>query len=271
MNTIYERRQYNCCGYCGMQGHSITTCHSSEGMRLFSSLKSRSIDYIVQDIPVHNRASLFFTHLKNRYYAKELRYILAKFGCVTNGTKIELSARIVHKYFLLDLALQQFPELLYFDDRDDMDEYLKFWLDISRGTPLEDAAQALDRYFETVANLELQEGDMDDQHFEMVLHKPRECKFPIRIWLETNHLTQSEESTCFECAICMEEDRPLLDKVDMSCNHSFCKDCVDKVLQTSQTNQKHPCCALCRTDFTNITVRTCNVLEDFNKKYCLTI
>jgi hypothetical protein len=266
-------RQYKC-GYCGLQGHTIGHCNSPQGNQVLEVMRSRAIDYITsrQDQPINSRAMSFYEHLKSVYYVKELRFILSKLRCSTNGTKSELSARIIHEYFYLFLLIRN-PNLMAFEERSHANEYVKYWWHISIGISFELATIELDEYFE----------------FVVYFNKQVEEKIKIKVFMEPIDLTDESEkenvkpktfqsvpfqsvpfhsvpfqSETFDCAICMEDECSILKKVNMGCNHSFCKDCVISVMMDSKSKEKHPCCALCRRDYTTMCVRTYEVLKEIN-------
>ena len=136
------------------------------------------------------------------------------------------------------------------NERLHLDTYARYWRLLSEGLLFE-ANQELDRYF----------GLIDQP-------EPKH-KFPINVVMKTVDLTEEEEPTqSFECAICMEEECPILDQVELGCGHSFCVSCVSGVLTNSQKNKKHPCCGLCRADFKNTQVHTQKIMEDYNTRFC---
>jgi len=249
------------CGFCGLRGHTIGNCNSTFGNQLCSVIKSRALDYFTshRDLSINSRAIQFYEHLKNRnYIVKELRFILSKMGCSTNGTKQELAARIVHQHFFIRLALRELPHLLSYDDRINMEEYVKYWWHLSIGVSTEESNRQLNEYFDWIAELDFEFQDNSV------------TKFPIQVSMEPVELTdENEKPPTFECAICMEDECSILDKVDIDCKHSFCKQCISQVMVDSQAKRKHPCCALCRGNFKTITVRINNVLEDFKERFCM--
>lgn len=253
------------CGFCGVRGHTIGNCNSVEGNQLCTVIKSRALDYFTshRDWSINYRAIQFYEHLKNRnYIVKELRFILSKMGCSTNGTKQELAARIVHQHFFLRLALRELPHLLSYDDRINMEEYVKYWWHLSIGVSTEESNRQLNEHFDWIAEL--------DFEMEMEIQNNSVTKFPIQVLMEPIELTdENEKPPTFECAICMEDECSILDKVDIDCKHSFCKQCISQVMVDSQAKRKQPCCALCRGNFKTISVRMYDVLEDFKERFCM--
>jgi hypothetical protein len=254
------------CGFCGVRGHRITHCDSEEGNRLFNDIRSRAIDYIVlEDRSIHERAKIFYQFLIRIYYVKELKLIVSKIGCDVSGNIVILAARFTYKYFLKTLGLQQFPGIIDHEDNIHIRAYLDYWKDLSQGIKsVSQVNQELDDYFDFVNGLQYLE-QLHDSDFDFETAK---FKFPINVVMKPVDLTEEKTQQYFECAICMEEQCSILDKVEMSCKHSFCMSCVSTMLTNSQNNKKHPCCALCRADFTNMQVHMHTIMEDYNTRFC---
>jgi hypothetical protein len=215
---------------------------------------------------IQGRATLFQGYLKDTYSLKELRVILAKMCCSTSGNKTVIIARIVHEHFFLRLGLREFHDTLSFNDRVHMDEYTKYWWHLSLGVSIITASAELNDYFEFVNSMEVLDfGDfsLEEMNFETIVKK-----FPIQISMKAIDLTETQGTETFECPICMEDECSVLDKVDMGCNHSFCKECVVHVMDDSQKKGKHPCCALCRQDYNRVYVRTDDVLDNLSERFC---
>jgi len=235
------------CGYCYREGHNITHCDSEEGNRLFNRVRSRAIDYIVlENRSFHERTQMFYEFLINILYVDELKLILSKKRCRISGNKRELAARFVYRYFIQELGYGPYLRT-HMDDneRDHVHIYGSSW-ELRSENSLIEANQQLDRYFRLIERR----------------------KFPINVVIKPIDLTEEEPKQYFECAICMEEQCPILDQVELGCGHSFCVSCVSGVLTNSQKNKKHPCCGLCRAVFKNTQVHTQKIMEDYNRRFC---
>jgi len=235
------------CGYCYTEGHNITNCDSERGNTLFNRVHSRAIDYIVlENRSFHERTILFYEFLINILYVDELKLILSKKRCRINGNKRELAARFVYRYFIQELGYGPYLRT-HMDDneRDHVHIYGSSWVLRSENSLIE-ANQQLDRYFRLIERR----------------------KFPINVVIKPIDLTEEEPKQYFECAICIEEQCPILDQVELGCGHSFCVSCVSGVLTNSQKNKKHPCCGLCRAVFKNTQVHTQKIMEDYNTRFC---
>ena len=242
-------RQSKCC-YCRTEGHNITQCDSKEGIQLFNNLRSRAIDYIVlENRTIHERAKLFYNFLIRTCYVPELKIILSKKQCLINGNKKHLAARFVNIYFIQELAYGPYSRHMEHNERVHLDIYANCWRLLSERRIVE-GNQELNRYFDLINQPELKH------------------KFPINVVMKTVDLTEEEPAQSFECAICMEEQCPILDQVELGCGHSFCVSCVSGVLTNSQNNKKHPCCGLCRADFKHTEVHTLKIMEDYNTRFC---
>jgi hypothetical protein len=241
-------RQYKCC-YCHKEGHKITHCDSEEGNRLFNMVRSRAINYIVlENRTIDERAKLFYNFLVRILYVDELKLILSKQQCRINGNSKQLAARFVYRYFIQGLAYGPYIRHIDHNERRHIHIYANCWRLLSERLVVE-ANQELDRYFDLIKQI-----------------KPN--KFPINVVMKPVDLTEEEPKQYFECAICMEEECPILDQIELGCGHSFCVSCVSGVLTNSQKNKKHPCCGLCRADFKNTQVHTKKIMEDYNTRFC---
>ena len=254
------------CGFCGVQGHKITYCDTEEGIQIFNEIRSRAIDHIVlENRSIHERAKLFYHFLIVNCNVKILKLILSKIGCVLRGNIVEMASRFIYKYFLNTLALQQFPGILDDEDNYYINAYLNYWRDLSQGNKsIIEVNQELNDYFDFVRGIQYLD-ELTDTDFDFETAK---FKFPINVGMKTMNLTQETTSQHFDCAICMEEECSILDKVEMDCNHSFCKTCVSTILTNSQNNKKHPCCALCRGEFKMMNVHTHTIMDDYNTRFC---
>jgi hypothetical protein len=64
-----------------------------------------------------------------------------------------------------------------------------------------------------------------------------------------------------ECNICYDE-KELNNFVKLGCNHEFCKDCVISTMKTNYSTNL--CCALCRTEVTEIESRTIEIKSEID-------
>lgn len=241
----------NKCGFCGVIGHKITQCDSKEGNRLFNRVRLRAIDYIVlENRTIHERAKLFYSFLIHTIYVDELKLILSKSQCRINGRKKHLAARVVYSYFIHELAYGPYSRHMEHNERLHLAIYANCWRLLSSEGLVIEGNQELNRYFDLI-------NQPEPKH-----------KFPINVVMKTVDLTEEEEQPAqsFECAICMEEECPILDQVELGCGHSFCVTCVSTLLTNSQNNKKHPCCGLCRTDFKTMQVHREKMMEEYKKE-----
>ena len=116
-----------------------------------------------------------------------------------------------------------------------------------------------------------------NRYFDLIKKVEPIHKFPINVVMKTVDLTEGAGEAgageagavqSFECAICMEEECPILDQVELGCEHSFCVTCISTMLANSQKNKRHPCCGLCRAEFKSTRVHTQKIMEDYNTRFC---
>ena len=76
------------------------------------------------------------------------------------------------------------------------------------------------------------------------------------------HLTLVDN---FECCICFETINEI-DSVELNCEHSFCAVCVSKTINNCNKNNTTPKCALCRTKYLQLKIKTENTRNILSKK-----
>ena len=243
----------NKCSYCQKEGHNITHCDSERGNTLYHHICAKGFEYICMEWrTIHQRASMFYCYLMRICRLDEIKLILSKRQCRTSGRKKELAARIVNSYFIQELAYGPYSRYcIKHNERVHIDVYANYWRLLAENLPAF-AKEHLDRFIVLTAQ-------------EQPIHK-----FPINVVMKTVDLTEEEEQPAqsFECAICMGEQCPILDQVELGCGHSFCVTCVSGVLTNSQQKEQHPCCGLCRDDFETMQVHTQKIMEEYKKEYC---
>lgn len=252
----------NKCGFCGRKGHNITHCNCEHGLNLLNHIQSRSIDYLVmsnRSLSVFDKSVRYYNFIKESLQMKEIRFMLAKNGSSIRGNKTLLAARYIHDYFFAEIVLDRFPDILSYDDRVHIEEYVKYWNNLSSGVSLQQCNIDLNDYFEFVDSLEVFDSDYD--------YDTISTKYKNLINVSMNELDQETET--FECAICMDDNCSTINKVVFDCKHSFCKECVTQVFLTCQTKKNVPSCALCRRDCNKIQVYDSNVFDDFRERFCL--
>ena len=275
-------RQSKCC-YCRKEGHNITHCDSEEGNRLFNHIRYMAIEFIVLERrTIHERSKMFYEYLRNIYYDDQLKLLLSKVQSRIHGNKKQRLSRFINNYFIPELADGPYSRHLEYNERLHIHIYSNYWRLLSEGKLIE-ANEELNRYLILVNQVDpiyvpayrpdifpAYRPDIfpaQPNHNNQV--EPAR-KFPINVVMKTVDLTEEEEhpAQSFECAICMDEQCPILDQVELGCGHSFCVTCVSGVLTNSQKNKKHPCCGLCRADFKNTQVHTQKIMEEYKKEYC---
>ena len=65
----------------------------------------------------------------------------------------------------------------------------------------------------------------------------------------------------FECPICF-DDACLTQRVVPSCKHEYCKSCMMKHLESFQSRQLPPCCALCRAPYSLLEILEPTVFKE---------
>ena len=281
----------NKCSYCHTEGHNISHCDSERGNRLFNHIRSIAIDYIVLERrTIHERSIMFYEYLRNIYYDDELKLLLSKVQCRIHGNKKQRLSRFINNYFIRELVDGPYSRHLEYNERVHIAIYSNYWRLLSEGKLIE-ANEELNRYLILVNQVHpnphilvhpdifrLAQPNHNNQVEPARTAQPNHNnqveparKFPINVIVKTIDLTEEEPTQSFECAICMEEECPILEQVELGCGHSFCSNCITQMLTNSQKNKKHPRCGLCRADFKNTQVHTLKIMQDYNTRFCFPI
>jgi len=243
------------CSYCGRQGHMIKHCNSVDGCVLFNNICSKAIEFITRENQsIHQRTDEFYNFLFHGLQVDELKILLKNILRYIYGTKKELVTRFINAYFIREYVMNGPYSILMSDnERRHIHIYANYWRLLSEGAPLYESEEVLSEYL-----------DLTDPN--NTIHSI--YKFPINVAMKPVDLTEEEPTQSFECAICIEEQCPILDQVELGCGHSFCVTCISTMLTNSQKNKRHPCCGLCRAAFTHTTVHRQNIMEDYNTRFC---
>lgn len=242
------------CTFCKTVGHTIKTCDNQEGNDLYRRILNHGILCLRRHQFSMNRRARVFHSFIHHFNMNELKLFLAKINAPISGVKHQLSARIIKNYFY-DILINDNPIFITAQDAAHKTEYIKYWWHISIGVSTQRALRELQEYFELINNMVFSEGSQQQT-----------IKFPITVLMKPLDLTQDTDT--FECCICMEEECSLFDKVDLNCPHSFCKECITRVLTDSQEKQKPPSCALCRTNVTTMHITSSNNINEIKQQFC---
>jgi len=105
-------------------------------------------------------------------------------------------------------------------------------------------------------------------------------KFNFNVGLQKVKFAEINNTSTFECPICIESSLPIKEKIQLNCSHAVCNSCfcnylnhIDFKSDTSDTSfnkEKKPCCSLCRSIICNAEFVDINYLNDIKKKYIFT-
>jgi len=234
------------CGFCRKNGHRITNCNDRAGFDVLREVRDECYrvinEYINSDsiyINIHTSCEKIYSFMQ-RYSVKHLRFILVKSGCNSSGCKRELIARYIHEHLL-----ETNFEILNYYDSLHIGAIVKYWWHLSIGVSEQEAWGEFCEYFE-----EVDEND-------------RKSNIQIQTLIRPIDLT-GDEVFSFDCAICLNDECSILDRIDMGCEHSFCRECITNLINDSQEKEKLPRCPLCRADCKTLHVRTTIALEQLN-------
>jgi len=123
----------------------------------------------------------------------------------------------------------------------------KYWCKIGNGVPKADAMTEYGYEMEQIAI----EESINRQMQILENMKPKNPLEKIEITMESS----PGSNNIFECGICY-EIQSCEKSVQLNCNHNFCGECVAKTIRTCFVNDTHATCAMCRTKYAKLTVRS---------------
>jgi len=228
------------CSYCGVKGHTIANCNSTESMEVFDEIKRRAICYFTMDRAhvffekpsIQEKAMIFNRILLDTYPINKLKLVMTKIGCTIGGTNVQLAAKFIYQYFMLDLT-KKYSYMLSDNDRAHLDEYLLYWYELS----------GIKRKSSTL------------------------YKFQMKVRLHESHTNPNTKSK-FTCIDCMRKTS-ISKKVVIGCSHDLCSDCLVTQLTGCQTEGNTPDCLFCCMEITQLVVHKESLLKKLNKQFCM--
>jgi hypothetical protein len=242
------------CSFCSEKGHSIRKCLSNQKNVLYDSMVQTAEICMRNNFDFIQQSFAFYNYLNNLKIS-ELKMLIIIINNLNNirakipsrNRKYQICSTILYSYFtdfifnILNIQIQNDRALWI------LRVCMKYWLQLCNGVIYEVSYATFETFMMNLQNDHIRE-------------KP-ELKFPIQI-----ELTSSvSNTTTFECSICMNNVCSQIDQIITNCNHAFCKTCVEQVFNYSIINKNHPSCALCRSNYSKITVNTIQVFQQFKK------
>lgn len=265
MNTALNRK----CALCRNFGHQITQCMDATSLEQIQHDKTIFTFLINTRLREPEHISPGFCNFIVEMHKTPkhlLRFFVMKYGSRTRRlNKSRLCAKYIYHLFDNYMTNASFngilPHLIEI-----MQVEKKYWLKVGNGAPKE---AALVEYGEEMERIAIEES-MNQQI--RILRDMRAKKDPMEAidiqfiaaaadWEDKPpHVNTVDNNTHFECGICYEtvsEQNSIL----LNCKHSFCGLCVVKTVRTCYENDTSACCAMCRAEYREFTVRSSAVLN----------
>jgi hypothetical protein len=222
------------CSFCGHIGHDIRSCESPEIRTIEQSFAQLYIDNLCESTYLQlNEAQTeeFFVYkMTSRYLLRYIRVVAVTTGLAraSGFTKADYATLIygLYRQVFFNIA---FDNNSSESNTNNINSYVRNLID-----EFNLAATTVNTNTNTNTN---------------IINDLKSFRFDISLILDTNSDTSS--NTICECGICLEQNIEKKNMVNLNCNHSFCGNCVVRVLEMTSPS-KIPCCAFCRTNIVNI-------------------
>ena len=247
-----------CCSFCGVQGHNIRLCNSPEIPRIETSIVNLFVDNYQECLAARLNGIIirfrFIDKLKTRFLLRHIRVLAVVLGIApaSGFTKEEYAFSLytffenVNNMLLLDIATNlNIPYI--FNNNDNIN---------NENTPPDYVVRNLLQSFNSVANANTNTNTNTNTNANTNANTNN--KFNITSVLDFTHTPEELENIC-DCGICLDDNIKTENMVKLNCEHSFCGDCITRVLQTAL---KTPTCALCRASITAIEI---NSQDNYNR------
>lgn len=228
------------CSFCGYIGHDIRSCESPEILRIEQSFAQLYVDNLCEStyLGLNNvQTEEFFVYkMTSRYLLRHIRVVAVTTGLAraSGFTKADYATLIYRLY-------------------------TQMFITIASGNyvPNNDTETNTNNIASYVRNL-IDEFNLAAENAVNIINATNatnnaSAKFNISLILDVSQNTSSDTSsnTDCECGICLEHNVEKKNMVKLNCKHSFCSDCVVRVLEMTSPS-KTPCCAFCRAGITDI-------------------
>ncbi len=221
------------CSFCGHIGHDIRSCESPEILTIEQSFAQLYIDNLCESTYLQlNEAQTeeFFVYkMTSRYLLRYIRVVAVTTGLAraSGFTKADYATLIygLYRQMFLNIALGNYVPNNDSETNTNTTNYIR---------------NLIDEFNLAAATVNTNTNIINDL---------KSFRFDIGLNLDTN--SDISSNTNCECGICLEQNIEKKNMVNLNCNHSFCGNCVVRVLEMSSPS-KIPCCAFCRTNIVNI-------------------
>jgi len=223
------------CSFCGILGHDIRFCDSPEIPNIETTIVNLFVENYQECLMARMNEdlthSMFITKIVSRFLLRHIRVLAValRVAPASGFNKAEYASSIY-------IFLKNVNNLLLFRNRINLNIPYILGTANNENVPPNHVVRNLLPSFNLVANTNTNK------------------KFNITPVLDFSHTPEELENEC-ECGICLESNIKLQNMTKLNCEHSFCGDCITRVLQSTPTT-KHPNCALCRAHITTIEINS---------------
>jgi len=223
------------CSFCGTLGHDIRFCDSPEIPNIEATIVNLFVENYQECLMARMNEDLthamFITKIVSRFLLRHIRVLAVALGVApaSGFTKAEY-ASCIYRF------LKNVNNMLVLEIAHNLNIPYTLGRTNNENIPPNHVVQNLLPSFNLVANNNTNK------------------KFNITPVLDFTHTPEELENEC-ECGICLESNIKLQNMTKLNCEHSFCGDCITRVLQTTAIN-KPPNCALCRAHITTIEINS---------------
>jgi len=219
------------CSFCGHIGHDIRSCESPEIITIEQSFAQLYIDNLCESTYLQlnetQTEELFVYKMTSRYLLRYIRVVAVTTGLAraSGFTKADYATIIygLYRQVFFNIAFSNNGS----ESNTNTTNYIRNLID----------------------EFNLAAATVNTNTNTNIINDLKSFRFDISLILDTSSDTTSAIDC--ECGICLEHNIEKKNMVNLNCNHSFCGNCVVRVLEMTSPS-KIPCCAFCRTNIVNI-------------------
>lgn len=246
-NSVDDNSSHHC-SFCGNTGHDIRFCESPNIAEIEHTIANLYVSNLQESMVLQlNEAETeakFTNTLFYQFLLRDIRVLAVTSGLATASghTKLEYT-RVIYRHYYE--TFQSLVDVINFVNNNNNvvnnnNNYVRDLLHEFNQAFINNSESELESELESVIN----------------------SKFNITPVLNIDATEDECECECeyeCECGICLESNITLKQMVKLNCQHSFCSDCIVRVLETTLVDVV-PTCAFCRANITDIET---NCLENY--------
>lgn len=248
-----NNEHFTMCSFCGYIGHDIRSCESPEILSIEQSFAQLYVDNLCESTYLQLNSvqteEFFVYKMTSRYLLRHIRVVAVTTGLAraSGFTKADYAALIYRLYtqmFITIASGNYVPNNNSESNSNNIASYVRNLID-EFNLAAENAVNTINATNTNTNNVSTKFNislilDMSQSTSSITSSDTN---------LDTNSIT-SYNTDC-ECGICLEHNIEKKNMVSLNCKHSFCCNCVVRVLEMTSPS-KTPCCAFCRAGITDI-------------------